>query len=169
MFRRVARWFAERALLKAAQSPDPDVRRLTVEKLAADGTDWADGLLLVLLADAAKEVREAARGALQARGAKVRPGLIAALKGAAQPAVAVVIVELLGELGGTDAAEALVVALKYSERPVQMAARRALGRCGTEAVPILRAALTETQPWVRQQLTETLAIAEALAEPQSPN
>lgn len=49
-------------------------------------------------------------------------------------------------------------------RPVQLAAWRALGQCGSIAVPALRAALDEPQPWVQKQIAAALADAEKTGE-----
>ena len=70
--------------------------------------------------------------------------------------VATASVALLSELENPAAVEPLIVALKYSPRPVQLAAKRALVRLGAVAVEAVRAAAEDPQPWVRQQCLEVL-------------
>ena len=88
------------------------------------------------------------------------PVLLAGLKDA-RVEVAVASAELLSEVATPETVVALLVALKYATRPVQLAARKVLGQSGRAAVPLLREGrLAEPQPWVRQQLVAALAEAE---------
>lgn len=119
---------------------------------------------LDLLASPVPATREAAREELRGKGKEALPVLLAGLAGPRED-VAVVSAELLGELGGEEAVGPLLRALKYAARKTQIAARRALERCGGVAVPALREAIGEQNPWVRGQVVEALAaILKAEAE-----
>ena len=150
-------------LVVAAHSPDADIRRGAAEQLGAVAEVWATEQLLRLLADLYTPVREAAKASLHQQGAAAVPVL---LNGLSHPRleISAVSAELLGGFPSVEVAEKLLVALKYSERPLQLAARRSLVRCGSIAVPILRAVLEEPQPWVREQIAGALAEAEAVGK-----
>lgn len=107
---------------------------------------------LVMLAP----VRESAKESLRKYGAHALDALLHGLN-QADANVAQASAELLGELGRPEAVQPLLVALKYSQRPVQLAAKRALARLGPVAKPDLEAARGEPQPWVRAQIEEVLA------------
>jgi HEAT repeat protein len=167
---RVFRWFRNllprpapppHPLVVAARSTEPDVRREAAEQFGGIPEVWAAEELLRLLTDLFTPVRDAARASLRRQGAAAVPVL---LQGLSHPRleVSVASADLLGEFPAQEAIEPLLVALKFSERPVQLAAGRALGRCGLLAVPALRAGLNEPQPWVRAQIAAALAEAEAV-------
>jgi HEAT repeat protein len=102
--------------------------------------------------------------ALRSLGGAALPALLQGLNDA-RPEVAAAAAELLGDLRREEVVRPLLVALKYAKRPVQLAAGRALGRCGAVAVPALREALTEEQPWVRRQIEQALEVAESGSTP----
>jgi HEAT repeat protein len=158
-------WASRRAqrLVEQSADPEPEVRRRAAAELGRIGQGWAAERLLPLLADTHSIVREASRQALRLQGAAALPTLLQGLN-APQDEVASAAAELLGELRDERAVGPLLEALKYARRPVQLAAGRALGQCGAVAVPMLRAALSETQPWVRRQVERALATAEAGGE-----
>jgi HEAT repeat protein len=151
-----ARPAAKPALLLQATSPDADQRRAAADELAVSPEPWAGPALVNLLGDTHTAVRAAAVGAIQRLGPAAAPLLQAGLDHAS-PDVARTAADLLGEVGSGDHAAALLVALKYAQRPVQTAARRALIRLGPAAVPALDAGAGEMHPWVRQQIEEIRA------------
>ncbi len=108
------------------------------------------------LASSDPAVRESAAKALRELGPAALPALHEGLK-QADPRVGQASAELLGELRQPESVGPLLVALKYAARPVQLAARPALERLGTLAVPVLQEARSEPQVWVRQQIEEILA------------
>ena len=112
-------------LARQVSSPDPEVRRQAAVLLGTATEPAANAQLLLLLQDGHAPIREAAREALRQRGVDALPSLLQALShddaNVAAPAA-----ELLGTLALPETIEPLLAALKYSKRPVQMAARRAL-------------------------------------------
>lgn len=140
---------------EAAASLDPEARRAAAEKLGETPEAWAADELEPLLADAHAPVREAAQASLRRLGIVAVPVLLRGLR-SARDEIAVASADLLGESPRPEAVEPLLVALKFAERPVQLAARRALLRHGPAAVPALRAASTESQPWVQAQIAGIL-------------
>ena len=161
-----ARPAAVPVLLRQATSPDADQRGAAAEDLAASAEPWAGPALLALLGDSHTAVRTAATGALRRRGPAAAPLLQAGLDHSS-PDVARTAADLLGEVGSGDHAAALLVTLKYAQRPVQLAARGALIRLGPAAVPALDAGTGETHPWVRQQIEEIRAAIRQAPTPQS--
>jgi HEAT repeat protein len=151
-------------LIAVARSANTAARQKAAEELGAIPEDWATDELFRLVADGTAPVREAAIEGLRRQGPRVLPALLRNLKHP-QAAVATASADLLGAFPSAEIVEKLLVTLKFAERPVQMAARRSLGRCGQVAVPALRAALNETNPWLRDQIAA--ALAEAEAEPQA--
>jgi HEAT repeat protein len=146
----------EPPLAVEAGSDDPARREAAAGPLAAVPELWAGELLLKMLQDSTAGVRAAAKEALRKRGVLAAPELLTGLNHA-DPQLAATAAELLGEMRVADVAQPLVVALKFSDRPVQIAARRALARLGSLAVPALQAAKEDPQYWVRQQVAEILA------------
>jgi HEAT repeat protein len=138
-------------LLRRATSPDPEVRRAAAAGLAAATEPWAGPALITLLGDPHTSVREAAAAAVRRLGPTAAPVLQKGLDHPT-PDAAAASAELLGELGSAGHAGPLLVTLKYAQRPVQLAARRALIRLGPAAIPALDTG--ETHPWVRQQIEE---------------
>ena len=172
------RWFRGRPaplphpLVTAARSTEPDARRAAAGQLGEIPEVWAAEELVRLLADLYTPVRDAARAALRRQGPAAVPVLLQGLSDP-RPGVGVASAELLGECPAPEVVGPLLLALKFSDRPVQLAAGRALGRCGPLAVPLLRAGLDEPQPWVRAQIAAALAEAEGVgvkaeAEPRAP-
>jgi HEAT repeat protein len=151
------------SLVEQALSRHAEVRRLAATLLGEVSERWAADELLRLLADSHTSVREEARQSLWHQGTAALPALLDAVSGSEVEA-ARVSAERLGELRPPEAIEPLLVALKFSSRPVQMAARRALEQYGAAALPVLRPALAEQQPWVRRQIEEIIARAEAQPE-----
>jgi HEAT repeat protein len=146
----------EPPLAVQARSADPAQREAAAGPLAAVPEVWAGELLLKMLQDASAGVRSAAKEGLRKRGVLAAPELLTGLNHA-DVQVATTAAELLGEMRVADVVPPLLVALKFSARPVQIAARRALARLGTVAVPTLQAAKEDPQYWVRQQIAEILA------------
>jgi HEAT repeat protein len=171
MLRRLRQLFARPAaqpeLLRQATSPDAEIRRAAADGLAASSEPWAGPALLGLLGDSHSTVRGAATDALRRLGPTAAPLLQKGLDHSS-PEVARAAAELLGEVGSGDHADALLVALKYAQRPVQLAAKRALIQIGPAAGPALEAGTAETHPWVRQQIEEIRAAirGEAVGAPQ---
>jgi HEAT repeat protein len=132
-----------------------------VAALHGHGLDRREGdRLLRLLGDAAAAAREEGKRALRSHGTAALPVLLRGLDDPRDEAAAAS-AELLGALEDERAVAPLLQALKYSRRTVQLAAARALAATGPAAVPALREALSETQPWVRRQIEAALAAAEA--------
>jgi HEAT repeat protein len=144
-----------RVLLRQVRDADPETRRQAAVQLGAVADPRAMEELVSLLQDTHTTVREASAASLRQFGVTTFPALRRGLDHA-NPDIARVAAELLGELRQVEAVEPLLIALKYSARPVQLAAKRALVQCGGLAVPFLEAARTEPQPWVRQQIEEIL-------------
>jgi HEAT repeat protein len=145
----------KRSLRRQVQSTDPQVRQGAAEQLGTVSQPWASEELVRLLADSHAPIREAAKGSLQHHGAAALPVLLGCLN---HPDVNVsqAAAELLGELKTAEAVDPLVQALKFSPRPVQLAAKRALQAYGALAVPALMAVREDPQPWVRRQIEEVL-------------
>ena len=143
-------------LLSQAKSTDEEIRRASAERLATVTEPWAGPALLDLLGDGHSVVRQAATDAFRRLGSGAAPILQKGLDHAV-PEVGRASAELLGEVGSSDAADPLLVALKYGPRPVQIAAKKALIKLGSASVPSLESARDETHPWVRQQIEEALA------------
>jgi len=139
-----------------ARSDDAEVRATAAMQLGDLREPWVPAELVRLLTDLYAAVRDAAREALRRQQGAALPVLLEGLK-SPRLEVSVVAADLLGELRAPEAVEPLLVALKYSERPLRNAARRALERCGAVALPALWAAQAEAQPWVREQLEGILA------------
>jgi HEAT repeat protein len=139
-----------------ARSDDAAQREAAAGRLAAVPELWAGELLLKMLQDPSGGVRAVAKEALRKRGVLAAPELLTGLNHA-DPQLAATAAELLGEMRVADVVPPLLVALKFSDRPVQIAARRALARLGPLAVPALQAAKEDPQYWVRQQAAEILA------------
>jgi HEAT repeat protein len=154
-------------LIAVARSANTAARQKAAEELGAIAEDWATDELFRLVADGTAPVREAAVAGLRHQGARALPILLRNLNHQ-QPAIAAASADLLGAFPSAEVVEKLLMSLKFGERPVQVAARRALGRCGQAAVPALRAALNETQPWLHAQITGALAEAEAVKESPAP-
>jgi HEAT repeat protein len=153
-------------LLVQSQNDDPVTRALAAAELGRLTETWASVELVRMLTDLYKPVRDSSLAALRQQGAVALPTLIESLKHP-RPEVQLIAAELLGELRLVECVQPLLVVLKYADRPLQRVARRALQQCGTVAIPSLRAALEEPQPWVREQVADLLATAEAkLTEPQ---
>jgi HEAT repeat protein len=170
MLRRLRQMFArpaaQPALLRQAASPDADQRRAAADELAASPEPWAGPALVNLMGDTHTSVRDAAVAALRRLGPAAGRLLQAGLDHSSSD-VARTSADLLGEVGSGDHAAALLVALKYAQRPVQTAARRALIRLGPTAVPALDVGAGETHPWVRQQIEEIrAAIRDAAPAPE---
>ena len=162
------RWFGKsqpqpHPLADQARGNDHEVRAKAAAQLGELREPWAPTELVRLLTDMYAAVRDAAKEALRRQQQAALPVLLEALK-SPRLEVSVVAAELLGELRAPEAVEPLLIALKYSERPLQNASRRALERCGAVALPALWAAKAESQPWVREQiegiLTQSLAATE---------
>jgi HEAT repeat protein len=109
-----------------------------------------------LLQDPHTVVREAAQAGLRQHGLRALPVLLSGLNHS-NDQIAQQSADLLGELQNPDAVQPLLKALKYNPRPVQLAARRALIRCGPLALDALKEAEDEPQPWVRRQIEDILA------------
>ena len=159
-------------LVEQARNDDAEVRAKAAAELAAVAEPWAPGELVRLLADTNATVREAAKAGLRKQQQAALPALLEGLK-SPRLEVNVVAAELLGELRAPEAVEPLLVALKYSERPLQNAAFRALERSGPVALRALWAARDEVQPWTRAQIEELLAkgfddLVQSAPAPDSP-
>ncbi|HKB06350.1 MAG TPA: hypothetical protein VKD90_29415 [Gemmataceae bacterium] len=150
-------------VVRAARGAVPEVRRKAAEELAASAEPWAPGELVRLLADAHGLVREAARAGLRRHGPAAGPALVRGVDHP-DPAAAAAAAELLGELRPAGGVERLVTALKFSARPVQLAAKRGLAGYGAVARPILAAERDRAEPWVRHQIDDLLATLPAAAE-----
>ena len=144
--RRIVRWCG---------APDPAVRQVAADGLAAFRDAQSAAALVALLNDSHTIVREAATASLRIHGSAALGALLEGLKNSSAD-VASASATLLGELGDPAAAEPLVVAMKFSERPVQLAAKRALIQLGAAAAGALRAAADDPSPWIRQQFGELL-------------
>jgi HEAT repeat protein len=138
------------------RSNDAEARAKAAAELGGLREPWVPAELVGRLTDMYEAVRVAAREALRRQETAAIPALLEGLKDP-RPEVSVVAADLLGELRPPEAVGPLLVALKYGERPLQNAARRALERCGAAALPALWAAREEAQPWVRAQIEEILA------------
>ncbi|HUR54417.1 MAG TPA: HEAT repeat domain-containing protein [Gemmataceae bacterium] len=149
---------------RSAEAAD---REAAAVQLGTSTEPWAGDVLLKLLLDSHTPVRTAAREALRVRGATAIPELLRGLNHADQE-VAQVSAELLGDVKAVEVVEPLVLALKFTSRPVQLAAKRSLTKLGALAVPALTAARDEPQPWIRQQVTEILANQEATVPSSEP-
>lgn len=158
---------AEPPLAVQARSDDPAQREAAAGPLAEVPELWAGELLLRLLQDPSSGVRAVAKEALRKRGVLAAPELLTGLNHADHE-VAKTAAELLGGLRVPDVVPPLLVALKFSPRPVQIAARRALAQLGPVAVPTLQAAKDDPQYWVRQQVAEILAEIAASAPTPAP-
>ncbi len=154
-------------LLQQSHSDDPVTRALAAAELGRLIETWACVELVRLLTDLYQPVRDTSLTALRQQGTAALPTLIEALKHP-QPEVQLIAAELLGELRMVECVQPLLIVLKYSDRPLQRVARRALELCGTAAIPALRAAVEEPQPWVREQVADLLATAEAKASEAQP-
>ena len=143
-------------LVRKSRHRDPAVRQQAAEEMARVREPWAVPALVELLGDTHTPVRDAAAAALRVWGPAAVPGLIVGL-GHGRHEIGRAAAELLGESNDPEVVRALLVAIKYNARPVQMEARRALVRIGPPAVPALEAAKTDSHPWVRQQAAEALA------------
>jgi HEAT repeat protein len=136
-------------------APDPAQRQEAAAALAAFRDPQTAAALVALLNDSHTAVREAATASLRGHGPAALAALLEGLKSPSAD-VAAASATLLGELGDPAAAEPLLVAMKFSERPVQLAAKRALIRTGAAAAGALRAAADDPSPWLRQQFGELL-------------
>jgi HEAT repeat protein len=153
-------WMASRRLKKlTGQTTSLDAGQR--QQAAAGLAEFRDqrgaaAALVPLLNDAHTPVREAAASSLRAMGGAALPALLAGLKRSDDDAAAAS-AGLLGDLGDAAAVEPLIVALKFSARPVQLAAKRALIRLGAPAAEALRGeAADDAQPWLRQQVADVL-------------
>ena len=151
-------------LLVQSHDDDPVVRALAATGLGRLTEEWASVELVRLLTDLYKQVRDSSLAALRQQGPLALATLVESLKHP-RPEVQLIAAELLGDLRMVESVQPLLVVLKYSDRPLQRVARRALEQCGTLAIPALRAALEDQQPWVREQVADLLKTAESrLAE-----
>jgi HEAT repeat protein len=145
-----------KSLSPDATHPDPEVRRGAAIKLGTVREEWAPEELVFLLGDRHGQVVDAAKASLRQFDMfaflAIRKGL-----DHSDPQVGQACAELLGELRRIEVVQPLMVALKYNDRPVQLAAKRALIRCGVVARDAIEASRNESQPWVRQQIDEVLA------------
>src|SRR5215210_7965515 len=151
-------------VVRAARGPDPELRRKAADDLAASAEPWAPGELVRLLADAHGTVREAARAGLRRHGPAAGPALVRGVDHP-DPAVAAAAAELLGDVRAGGGVDRLVTALKFSARPVQLAAKRGLAGYGPASRPALAAERDAAEPWVRQQIDDLLAALPPAAEP----
>jgi HEAT repeat protein len=145
-----------RQLISQARHSQPVVRVQAAADLAGRPDEGSVRALIQLLEDIHPAVREVAQAGLRKMGPAAKDGLLVALNhGNAE--VARFAAETLGELGSQEVVGPLITGLKFAQRPVQNACRRALVRLGPLAVPALQAVSNEPQPWVRQQILEILA------------
>ena len=142
-------------LIRQAASPEAGQRRQAATDLAEFRDDRAAAALVQLLNDSHPPVREAASASLRSLGPVALDALLAGLN-RADGDVAVASAGLLADLADPAAIGPLVVALKFSARPVQLAAKRALIRLGPPAAQALWAEADDPQPWVRQQVADVL-------------
>ncbi|MCE9565328.1 MAG: hypothetical protein K8U57_25115 [Planctomycetes bacterium] len=154
-------------LLQQSHSDDPVMRALAAAELGRLTETWASVELVRLLTDLYQPVRDTSLAALRQQGQAALPTLIESLKHL-RPEVQLIAAEMLGELRMVECVQPLLIVLKYSDRPLQRVARRALELCGTSAIPALRAALEDAQPWVREQVADLLATAEATRSQPQP-
>lgn len=143
-------------LVEQARGDDSGSRAKAAAELGTVAEPWAPGELVRLLGDTSAAVREAAKDGLCKLQRAAVPALLEALRGPRLD-VNVAAAELLGELRAPEAVEPLLVALKFSERPLQNAAFRALERSGPVALRALWAVRDEVDPWTRAQIEELLA------------
>ena len=145
-----------RQLISQARHPQPVVRVQAATDLAGRSDEDSVRALIQLLEDAHPAVREVAQAGLRKMGPAAKDGLLVALNhGNAE--VAGFSAEALGELGSQEVVGPLITGLKFAQRPVQNACRRALVRLGPLAVTALQAVADDPQPWVRAQIREILA------------
>ena len=162
MITSIAQWWRDwrldaqmRKLARQATAPDADQRQQAAVALGAFRDERSAAALMPLLQDTHTAVREAATASLRGHGPAALAALLEGLKSPSAD-VAAASATLLGDLGDPAAAEPLVVAMKFSERPVQLAAKRALIRLGAAAAGALRAGADDPSPWIRQQFGELL-------------
>jgi HEAT repeat protein len=149
-------WGRKGRLARKTRDARPEVRLQAAVELGTVSEEWAYPELLRLLQDPHTVVREAAQAGLRQQGPRALPVLLSGLNHS-DDQIAQQSADLLGELHHADAVQPLLKALKYNPRPVQLAARRALIRCGPLALDALREAEIEPQPWVRRQIEDILA------------
>lgn len=141
-------------LAQRLASPAPTVRQDALKTLTTLAEPWAIEMLLPLLAD--PDLSAAAKANLVARGPAIVP-VVGGRIDRSDPATAKRLIDLLAEVPLAESAQTLLQALKYSQRPQQLAAKQALIRLGSVAVPVLEAARDEPNPWVQRQIEEVLA------------
>jgi HEAT repeat protein len=144
-----------RTLIRQTTAPDANQRQQAAVALAGFRDERSAVALVALLKDSHTAVREAASASIRAFGPVALGALLEGMKDP-NADVATASVALVGELENPAAVEPLIVALKYSPRPVQLAAKRALVRLGAPAADAVRAAAEDPQPWVRQQFADVL-------------
>jgi hypothetical protein len=142
-------------MARRLQSPRPEVRLEAIKTLATIPKPWAMELLFPLLDHADTALSAAARADLLSRGAALVP-VVSGRIDRSDPATAKRLLELLADLKIPEAAQSLLQTLKYSERPSQLAAKQALIRCGSVAIPALEQAREEPNPWLKRQIEEVL-------------
>ncbi|MGL4550816.1 MAG: HEAT repeat domain-containing protein [Gemmataceae bacterium] len=158
-FRGLWQKFTQGGLRRRLNSRDAAVRLAALKQFREKPNLQEAPSVLLLLADAHGPIRDDARAALHQIGGEAVPVLLTGLKSPSDD-VTVPSAELLGEFGGVTAVDPLLTALKFTTRPTQLAAKRALQRLGHLALPGLKASAQEPQPWVRQQIAEVIAAIE---------
>jgi HEAT repeat protein len=102
-----------------------------------------------------RSVREAALLALQRLG-RLSVAALGVLVNKGDRDSAIKAAELLGQTGAPEAAEPLVMGLKFAEHSVRVAAVRALEQLGAAAAPTLRGVLDDPYPYVRNEARRLL-------------